>query len=159
MQAPKPPKITAVDVVPAQPTEADSAAISYLSAQLNRSLPQVVHVVKVQLKSKPPATSMAWALYVDDELIPKYWEYDEGIYFTVLDQQFFADHKGERLRFSQDGVHFHDTGIRLPAPTAAKTSKSRGKAGQSKGPRLPQQADVLNSMTKRKSTRGRSKRA
>jgi len=31
---------------------------------------------------------MAWALYVNDVLIPKYWEYDEGIYFTVLDPQF-----------------------------------------------------------------------
>jgi len=50
----------AVDIVPAQPTEADSAAIAQLSAQLNRSLPQVVYVVKVQLKSKPPATSLAW---------------------------------------------------------------------------------------------------
>lgn len=159
MQPPKPPKITAVEVVPAQPTEADSAAITYLSAQLNRSLPQVVHVVKVQLKVKPPATSMAWALYVNDELIPKYWEYDEGIYFTVLDPQFFADHKGERLRFSQDGVHFHDTGIRFPGPTVARASKARGKAGKSKAPRLPSQAEVLKSMTKLKSARRRSKRA
>ena len=153
MQPPKPPKITGVEIIPAQPTDADSAAIAHLSAQLNRSLPQVVHVVKVQLQNKPPATSMAWALYVDDELIPKYWEYDEGIYFTVLDPQFLADHKGERLRFSLDGVHFHDTGIKLPAPTAAKASRAgrkgskgkagKGKAGQAKAARLPRQADVL----------------
>jgi hypothetical protein len=152
MQPPKPPKITAVEVIPAQPTDADSAAIAHLSAQLNRSLPQMVHVVKVQLKAKPPATSMAWALYVDDELIPKYWEYDEGIYFTVLDPQFLADHKGEKLRFSMDGVHFHDTGIKLPAPAAARpsarASKGRrkapkGKGRARKGAGLPRQADVL----------------
>ena len=148
MEPPKPPKITAVEVIPAQPTEADSAAIAHLSAQLNRSLPQLVHVVKVRLKTKPPATSMAWGLYVDDELIPKYWEYDEGIYFTVRDPQFLIDHKGERLRFSQDGVHFHDTGIKLPAPTAARVSKARSKAGKvkagrGKGPRLPTKDDVL----------------
>ena len=144
MEPPAPPKITAVEVVAAQPTEADSAAITHLSAQLNRSLPQVVYVVKVPLKTKPPATSMAWALYVNDVLIPKYWEYEKGIYFTVLDPQFFADHKGKRLRFSQNGVDFHDTGIKLPAPTApAAASKSKGKAAKSKTARLPLQADIL----------------
>ena len=144
MQAPEPPKITGVEVVAAQPTEAENAKISQLSAETNRSLPQVAYIVKVPLKTKPPATSMAWALYVNDVLIPKYWEYEKGIYFTVLDPQFFADHKGKRLRFSQDGVNFHDTGIKLPAPTApAAASKSKGKAAKSKTARLPLQADVL----------------
>ena len=144
MQPPKPPKVTAVEAIAAQPTEADSAAITHLSAELNRALPQVVYVVKVRLKTKPPATSMAWALYVNDVLIPKYWEYEEGIYFTVLDPQFFADHKGKRLRFSQNGVDFHDTGMKLPAPTApAVATKSKGKAAKSKTTRLPLQTDVL----------------
>jgi hypothetical protein len=149
MEPPKPPKITAVEAVAAQPTEADSRAIAHLSAELNRSLSQVVYVVKVRLKTKPPATSMAWALYVNDVLIPKYWEYDEGIYFTVLDPQFFADHKGKRLRFSQNGVDFYDTGIKLPVPAAlAAASRSKRKGTKSKGSRtktarLPSQADVL----------------
>ena len=87
---------------------------------------------------------MGWALYVNDVLIPKYWEYKEGIYFTVLDPQFFADHKGKRLRFSQNGVDFHDTGVKLPAPAApAAASKSKSKAAKSKTARLPLQADVL----------------
>jgi hypothetical protein len=120
MQPPSPPKIAALEVVPAQPTEADGMAIAHLNAQSSRSLPQVAYVVKVKLQAKPPITSMAWGLYVNDVRIPKYWEYEDGIYFTVLDPQFFADHKGERLRFSQDGVEFHDTGMRLPgAPAAA----------------------------------------
>src|SRR5712672_293956 len=101
---PTPPKITAVEVVAAQPTEADSAAIAQLSADSNRSLPQVTYVVKVRLKTKPPVSSMAWALYANDVLIPKYWEYEEGIYCTVVDPQFFTEHKGKRLRFSQNGV-------------------------------------------------------
>src|SRR5499433_3546 len=144
MEPPKPPKVTGVEVIAAQPTEADRAAIAHLSAQSNRSLPQVVHVVKVQLQTKPPATSMAWALYVNDVLIPKYWEYDEGIYFTVLDPQFFADHKGKRLRFSQNGVDFQDTGMKLPAPTAPATaSKSKRKSAKGKTAQLPLQADVL----------------
>ncbi len=144
MQPPTPPNITTVEVTAAQPTEADRAAIAHLSAESNRSLPQVVYVVKVRLKTKPPATSMAWRLYVNDVLIPKYWEYEEGIYFTVLDPQFFADHKGKRLRFSLDGVDFHDTRMKLPAPTApAAASKSKGKAAKNKPARLPLQADVL----------------
>ena len=87
---------------------------------------------------------MARALYVNDVLIPKYWEYDEGIYFTVLDPQFFADHKGKRLRFSQNGVDFQDTGMKLPAPTAPATaSKSKRKSAKGKTTQLPLQADVL----------------
>src|SRR5262245_58409624 len=141
MEPPKPPKITGVEIIAAQLTEADRAAIAHLSAQSNMSLPQVVHVVKVRLQTKPPATLMAWALYVNDVLIPKYWEYDEGIYFTVLDPQFFADHKGKRLRFSQNGVDFYDSGVKLPAPAAPSKSKSKG--AKSKAARLPLQADVL----------------
>ena len=132
MQPPAPPKITGVEVVAAQPTEADSVAIAQLSAETNRSLPQVPYTVKVRIKTKPPVTSMAWALYVDDVLIPKYWEDEDGIYFTVLDPQFFSDHKGQKLRFSQNGIDFFDTGMKLPAPTGpAAASKSKGKSARS----------------------------
>lgn len=124
MQPPAPPKITAVEVAAARPTEADSVAIARLSAETGRSLPQVPYTVKVRLETKPPVTSMAWALYVDDVLIPKYWEYEDGIYFTVLDPQFFSDHKGKPLRFSQNGVDFFDTGMKLPAPTPPVVPRS-----------------------------------
>lgn len=128
MQPPKPPKVTAVELIPAHPTEADSAAIAHLSAITNRALPQAVHVVKVRLQSKPEATSMAWALYVGDTRIPKYWEDEEGIYFTVLDAHFLDEHKGQRLRFSADGVDFVDTGMTLPAPGAAAKAKPKAAA-------------------------------
>jgi len=132
MQPPAPPKINAVEVEAAKPTEADRMAIARLSAETNRSLPQVSYTVKVQIKTKPPVTSMAWALYVDDVLIPKYWEYEDGIYFTVLDPQFFADHKGKPLRFSQNGIDFFNTGMKLPAPTAPAAARStKGKAARS----------------------------
>jgi len=143
MQTPTPPKVAAVEVVAAQPTEADSAALAHLSALTDKSLPQQAYVVKIKLESKPPVTSMAWALYVNDVLIPKYWEYEDGIYFIVLDPEFFAEHKGKRLRFSQDGVDFHDTGMKLatPAKTVA-ASKSKRKT-KDKQARLPTQAEVL----------------
>ena len=91
MQPPNPPQIAAVDVVPAQPTQADSMALTHLSTHTEASLPPVAYVVKVKLKSKPPATSLGWALYVNDVRIPKYWEYEDGIYFTVIDPNFFAE--------------------------------------------------------------------
>ena len=69
-----------------------------------------VYVVKVRLKAKPPVTSMAWALYVGDELVCKYWEYTDGIYFTVFDPQFFIRHKGKQLRL-QNGIDFLSTGV------------------------------------------------
>ena len=122
MQPPAPPKINAVEVEAAKPTEAESVAIARLSAETSRSL--VPYTVKVQIKPKPPVTSMAWALYVDDVLIPKYWEYEDGIYFTVLDPQFFADNKGKQLRFSQNGIDFFDTGVKLPAPAPPATRRS-----------------------------------
>jgi hypothetical protein len=129
MQLPEPPKIAAVEVVAAQPTEADRAAIAHRGV---KEPPEAVHVVKVRLKAKPPVMSMAWALYVDDELVPQYWEYTDGIYFTVLDPQFFTKHKGKQLRFSQNGTDFFDTGVTLTAPaTSAAAAK------------LPLQSDVL----------------
>jgi hypothetical protein len=137
MQLPEPPNITAVEVVAAQPTEADRAAVAHMGIKE----PKAVYVVKVRLKAKPPVTSMAWALYVGDELVSKYWEYTDGIYFTVLDPQFFVRQKGKQLRFSQNGVDFFDTGKELIAPAS---SIAKGAAI-----RLPLQTDVL----KRRSVR------
>jgi len=156
MQPPKPPKVTAVEIVPAQPTEADSAAIEHLSAETNRSLPQIVHVVRVRFQSKPPATSMGWALYVDDVLIPKYWEYEDGIYFTVLDPHFLAEHKGRRLRFSHNGVDFVDTGMKLPAPTAAA---AEGKRKAAEGKRKAAEGKRKAAKGKRKAAKGKRKAA
>ena len=129
MKLPEPPKIAAVEVVAAQPTETDRAAIAHMGV---KEPPKAVHVVKVRLKAKPPVMSMAWALYVDDELVPQYWEYTDGIYFTVLDPQFFTKHKGKQLRFSQNGADFFDTGVKLTAPAASATAA-----------KLPLQSEVL----------------
>jgi len=130
MQLQEPPKITSVEVVAAQPTEADHAAIAHMGVKG----PAAVYVVKVRLKAKPPVTSMAWPLYVGDELVSKYWEYTDGIYFIVFDPQFFNRHKGKQLRFSQNGIDFLDTGVELvPAPSVAKGNAIK----------LPLQADVL----------------
>jgi hypothetical protein len=130
MQLPEPPKIAAVEVVPAQPTEADRAAIAHMGMKE----PKAVYVVKVRLKAKLPVTSMAWALYVGDERVSKYWEYKDGIYFVVFDPQFFVMHNHERLRFSQNDTDFFDTDVELAlAPSVAESNAIK----------LPLQADVL----------------
>ena len=130
MPLPEPPKIAAVEVVPAQPTEADRAAIAHTGVKAAKA----VYVVKVRLTAKPPITSMAWALYVGDQRVSKYWEYPEGIYFIVHDPQFFISHQGKQLRFSQNGTDFVDTGAELaPAPSVVESNAIR----------LPLQADVL----------------
>ena len=162
MQPPTPPKISGVEVEAAEPTEADSAAIARMSADTNRSLPEIAQVVKVRLESKPPVTSMAWRLYVNDVLIPKYWEYEDGIYFTVLDPQFFSDNKGKQLRFSQNGIDFFDTGVKLPAATAtaavSKPKRTRAKASKK---RKPAKATKRKSSkaSKRKSSKASKRKA
>lgn len=130
MPLPEPPKVAEVEVVAAQPTEADRTSI----AQMGAPVPKAVYVVKVKLKAKPPVTSMAWALYVNNELVSKYWEYADGIYFTVSDPQFFTRHKGKQLRFSQNGTDFFDTGVKLTAAPSVAAADAIG---------LPLQADVL----------------
>lgn len=116
MQQSKPPKAISVEVATVKPTNADSAIIKQLNASQNKSLPEVAYVVQIRLESIPPAVSHGWALYVNDLRIPKYWEYKEGIYFKVFDPQFFEDHKGQPLRFSENETDFIDTGLELEAP-------------------------------------------
>jgi hypothetical protein len=150
-KVPAPPKATALEVVPAQPTQADRDAIAYLSDKASRKLPGAAYLVLVNLKEIPLPTSQGWALYVGDFRVPKYWEYKDGIYFKVFDPEFFAEHKGERLRFSEDDEHFIDTGLKLTAPalvsrTAApkgRTTSAKTRTASAKAQKLPRQEDVL----------------
>ena len=140
MRPPKPPKIAAIQIVAAQPTEVDRTA----SAQAGREEPlDAVYVVKLRLKEKPPVTSMAWRLYVGDELIPNYWEYEDGIYFTVPDRRFFTQKKGKLLRFSLDGEEFVSAGKKLTTRVPSVGAKTR--SGSKKAGKLPRQAEVLKS--------------
>jgi len=93
MQLPELPKIAAVEVVPAQPTEADRAAIAHMGLKQ----PKAVYLVKVRLKAKLPVTSMASALYGGDERVSKYWEYKDGIYFVVFAPPVLRRAQGQTL--------------------------------------------------------------
>lgn len=135
MQSPTPPNAVGVDVVATRPTAADSAVIDHLTRTAGRVLAPITYLVKVRLDPVPPATSMGWALYVDDFRVPKYWEYPEGIYFTTVDPQFFQEHRGGRLRFSSNGTDFIDTGLVLSEADVVPQDAAD----------LPDQSDVLRS--------------
>jgi hypothetical protein len=137
MPASTPPEAVAVEVIAAQATEADIHLLAQLGAESDKASPGMAYLVRVQLKTVPEATSQGWALYVDDLRIPKYWGYREGIYFKVFDPQFFQDHKGGRLRFSQNGTEFTDTGLKLATPRAPAKKKASTSA------QLPRQEDLL----------------
>jgi len=130
-----PPQAVAVEVVAARPTDADEALIARLSQEAGREMEQVAYLVKVRLQSVPPATSAGWALYVGGFRVPKYWQYEDGIYFKLYDPQFFTDHAGEPLRFSPDGTEFVETGLTLAAP--------EGPPPPTDVRDLPRQSDVL----------------
>jgi hypothetical protein len=131
-----PPHAIAVDVVATQPTDADAALIARLDPTVRRDAAPATYLVLVRLQTMPPATSSGWALYVNDFRIPKYWQYKDGIYFKVYDPQFLADHAGEQLRFSLNGIEFIETGLTLSAPNIVRSP--------TKALQLPRQDDVLN---------------
>ena len=137
MNALTPPKITAVDVIASQPTEADRGAIAHLSVRDDKTLEDVAYLVKIQFDEILPVTSQGWALYVGDYRIPKYWAYKEGIYFKVFDPHFFTEHDGETLRFSLDGTDFVETKKKLVRPKTKLQKATREAA------KLPSQEEVL----------------
>jgi hypothetical protein len=131
------PKAVAVEVVAARPSDTDRATLTHMSTQLNRLLRDEVYLVKVRLEAVPPATGLAWALYLDDYRVPKYFAYKGGVYFKVHDPQFLAEHDGQALRFSLNGTQFVDTGLKLEKTRAVVEAAARAKTP------LPEQADAL----------------
>jgi hypothetical protein len=146
------PKVVSVEIVPARPTDPDSAMIAQLAAETKRPLPQTAFIVKIRLDRIPPATGHGWALYVGDTRIPKYWEYPDGIYFKVLDEEFLAEHQGEKLRFSENETEFVDTGVKLPA------ARARGAERVTDVRRLPLQSEVLSQPVPARTARARAVR-
>jgi len=146
------PKVVAVEVVPARPTETDRTMIAQLAAEAKRPIPETAFIVKIRLETIPPATGQGWALYVGDTRIPKYWEYPGGIYFKVLDEEFLADHQGQRLRFSENGEDFIETGVKLPR-LGARPVKRVADAR-----RLPPQSEVLEESAPARAVRTRAVR-
>ena len=110
-----------MEVVAARPTETDKTMIAQLAVEAEATdARDGPHCQNPSGQGIPPPTAHGWALYAGDTRIPKYWEYPGGIYFKVLDEDFLAEHQGEKLRFSENGKDFIDTGVKLPGPVAGR---------------------------------------
>ena len=146
------PKVLSVEVVPARPTDTDSAMIAQLAAETDRPISYAAFIVKIHLATIPPATAHGWALYVGDTRIPKYWEYPGGIYFKVLDEEFLAEHQRHALRFSENGKDFIETGLKLPGPAVSRERPALDVR------RLPLQSEVLSEAAQPRGVRARAVR-
>lgn len=149
---PRVPKVVSVEVVPVRPTEADRTMSAQLAAETERPMSDAAFIVRIALDRIPPATGHGWALYVGETRIPKYWEYPDGIYFKVLDESFLEEHQREKLRFSENGIDFIDTGVKLPGPGAWRTKGAPGVG------RLPLQSEILNPPAPKRAVRARARR-
>jgi hypothetical protein len=130
-----PPQAESVQVVPARPTDADRAVIAHLNQVSGRDLDPVTYLVLIRLRSVPAATGSGHALLVGDHRVPAYWEYRDGVYFTVHDPQFFTEHAGQALRFATPGGEATDTGLTLPRPA--------GRRRGAQPPELRDQREIL----------------
>ena|SRR5215471_16219519 len=129
-----PPKCVGVEIEAVQPSAAENAVLT----KAGRSLPPATYLVKLVFETLMEPTGHGWMVYVGDDRVSQYGEYAYGIYFTVIDPQFFQDHQADTVRFSLDGIDFADTGFKLePVPQVAAQRGGRGSA------RLPSQEDVL----------------
>lgn len=142
-------EVLEVDVVPARPTEADIKFIAHARTMTRRELEPVAYIVRLRLQSQPEPTGAGWALFVGDLRIPKYWEYEGGIYFKVYDPAFFDEHADSPVRFSADyGQTFMETGLTLGRP-------GRREAATDGTTDLPEQTEVLHGTASSPPTIGR----
>jgi CheY-like chemotaxis protein len=108
------PTVTSVEIVPVQPEPADRKVLAFQRARTNRPLEDVAYIVKIFLADELPPTGAGFALYLGHTPVPRYSGFDGGIYFTVHDPQFLADHVGQPIRFEHDSGQVVKTDARLP---------------------------------------------
>ncbi|NEZ54175.1 hypothetical protein [Adonisia turfae] len=108
------PTITAIQVVAAQPKPADLRNISYIQERDLVELSEVVYLVKIYVDEKPPISNMSWDIYFDNYKLRKYGEFSAGFYIKTVNPNFLSENAGKEIRFSIDGINFHDSGQRIP---------------------------------------------
>jgi hypothetical protein len=106
--------VSNVEVIATQPKPADMRSIEYIQSTENTTFDNITYIVKINLTSKLPSTSLGVRVYLDDYYVQKYSGFKNGIYFKVNNPHFLSEHAGKQIRFSMDGITFNDTGIRLP---------------------------------------------
>jgi hypothetical protein len=138
------PKVSSVQVVPVQPEPADEARIAFLRADRNLPLEDVLYLVKVYLEEELPVEGEGYALYVGDEWIQKYSDFNGGIFFNVYDPRFVEEHAGQTIRFTQDHESFVETGVQLPAFSSPEPATFQLRAmNAAEGVELPLKRNAL----------------
>lgn len=107
------PTVSAVEILPTQPTEADLRSINYMKVTEDSQVSNVTYIVKLQLDNIPKISSLGFDVYIGDYRIRKYFGCIGGICFKIYDPQFFSQYAGQNIRFSTDGIIFQDSGQRL----------------------------------------------
>ena len=131
--------IQAIEVHPVQATPADLRKLEHLSTVSETPLPEVSYVVKLYLESLPPADALGYELYVGDQMIRKYSQFEKGIYFRTTSPEQLAVYRGQKVRFRRPGSDkFIETEVTFPALEARLDAVERSRAGA-----LPTEEEVL----------------
>jgi hypothetical protein len=134
-------RVSAIEVRAAQPKAADTRKIQFIAETRDASLEEIAYIVKLYVEDVERFyTSLGYRLFVGDYEIKKYAGFKNGIYFKVYDPDFLAQHAGEKVQFTIDGVEFVDTGVTFPEySTDAEIAFEAGAAAG-----LPTQEQVLS---------------
>lgn len=110
------PAVGGVEIAAFRPRKVDVTFLENIERAEKTTLPRVAYVVKLMLDKKPPPTANGLQVFVGPERMRLCGEYSRGFFLLVHNRRFLVEHAGAPIQFSWDGVHFHDTGARLPAP-------------------------------------------
>lgn len=110
------PEVESVEVIAAQPKRADMKCLDVLRATTDSVVEDQVFIIKVLFKESPPITSMGLELYVGDQIIPKYWSLEKGIFFKVIEPEFLEKNAGSDISFATPDGERVATGIKLEVP-------------------------------------------
>ena len=92
------------------------------SARRRRARAPVAYVIKIRLETMPPATRRVGRCTSDDFRIPKYWEYQEGIYFKMSIPSSSRTTRRTTALLSRAGTEFIETGLTLSRPDVVPES-------------------------------------
>ena len=113
--------------------------IRHYSTELAAPLPEIAYIVKLYLATMPPPDDMGYELYIGDQQIRKYTQFNGGIYFKITNPEQLAMYRGQKVRFRRPGAaEFIATEVAFPVietrPRDAEDLRERT---------LPSQDDVL----------------
>lgn len=115
--------VTAVQLLLAQPEAADLRRINHYATERGERIEEVTYVVKVYTDTLPMTNSLGIELYVGEQLIPKYAQFSQGVYFTINDPQLLSRLQGQSIRFRRPGSEDFVT-AEIPFPSSVTPTEA-----------------------------------